>query len=244
MKKLIKVLEFVSVIVAIIISVVLARNIPVESILKGMEEPVSLSMTEGGLPEDYIGKPAGDDIPRIEDAKTWADTWPTSYVTIEPTGIIPTGVGSRHPWVSAYTNSSGRGGGRRRADVMNMMFDVFNEYGEYYILRLPDESYILAQMSIDDARRLEAGQKITLPVGRKSAVHRQALANIADLCEEYDVDTEGVFYCINDKWSEEHSFILQLVRIGMIFLMMIVIAMIFITIIDKVCKRRVDRRMS
>ena len=237
MKKIVKIIEFVCVVAAIAVSVLVVSNISVESMLKGKEEPVTLSMTEGGLPENYIGKPAGDDIPRIEDAETWEDTWQISYVTIEPIGIISTGVGSRHPWIDAYTNASRRGGARRRADVTYTSFDVLNEYGEYYLLQLPDESYILAQMSDDDARRLKAGQEITLPVGRKSPAHRQVLANISELCQQYDVNTDGVFYCIDDKWNEEHSFTVQMLRIGMIALMTIVLSVVLLTATEQIYKR-------
>ena len=77
MKKMLrKVLEFVSVIIALIIAVLVAKDLPLESLLRGKEEPVTLAMTEGGLPEDYIGMPAADDIPRIEDAESWEDYSP------------------------------------------------------------------------------------------------------------------------------------------------------------------------
>lgn len=234
MKKLIKVLEFVSVAVAILIGAVLAKNIPVESLLKGEQASVSLSMTQSGLPEDFIGKPAGEDIPRIADGETWADAWTTAYVTVEPTDIIPTGIGTRHPWVSAYTTATRRHPSRRRADVTRTAFDVLDEYGEYFILQLSDESYILAQMSVDDARKLKAGQDITLPVGRKTAVNSQVLANISELCEAYNVNTEGVFYCIDDTWNESHSFMLQFARIGIIILTTIVIGSLLITGVEKV----------
>lgn len=234
MKKLIKVLEFASVIVAIIIGVVVAKNIPMESILKGEGTAVTLSTIEGGLPEECIGEPAGDDIPRIENVETWENTWQTSYVTVEPIGIIPTGIGNRHPWVSAYTTATRRHPSRRRADVTRMAVDVFDEYGEYFILQLPDESYILAQMPIDDARKLKSGQSITLPIGRKTAVDRQVLANITELCEEYSVNTDGVFYCIDDAWNEDHSSILQLARIGIVILTTIVVGSILITGVEKV----------
>ena len=237
-EKLIKALEFIAVIAAILISTVVVRNISVESILKGKEETVTLAMTENGLPEDFIGKPAGNDIPRIEDVKTWEDTWQTSYVTIESTEIISTGIGTRHPWIDTYTSSTRRRGSRRRADVTSMVFDVLDEYAEYFIVRLPDGSYILAQMSIDDARKLKAGKEITLPVGQKSPAHRQVLANISELCEEYDVYTEGVFYCIDDKWNEEHNFMLTLVRIVIIVLTTIVIGVVLIMLIDKVFKEK------
>lgn len=235
-KMIVKILEFASVIIALVVGVFLAKNISLESILRGKEEPVTLAMTENGLPEDFIGMPAGDDIPRIGDAQTWEDTWQTSYVTIEPIGIIPTGIGVRYSWISAYTNSSRRGGPRKRADVSRTAFDFLGEYGEYYLLQLPDQSYILAQMPKEDARKLKAGKEITLPIGRKSGVHRQALANIQDLCEEYNVDTEGIFYCINDTWNSSHSFMVQIGFIGIILLTTFVLGTILIMIIDKIFK--------
>ena len=237
-EKLIKALEFISVIAAILISTVVVRNISVESILKGKVEPVTLSMTENGLPEDHIGKPAGNDIPRIEDIQTWEDTWQTSYVTIEPAEIISTGVGTRHPWIDTYTSSTRRRGSRRRADVTIMAFDVLDEYAEYFIIKLPDGSYILAQMSIDDARKIKAGKDITLPVGQKSPAHRQVLANISELSDEYDVYTDGVFYCIDDKWNEEHSFMMTLIRVGFIVLTTIVIGVVLIMLIDRIFKEK------
>lgn len=234
--KFVKFLETVVVLIALIAAIVVAKSISVESMLRGREEPVTLAMTENGLPEDHIGMPAGDDIPRIGDAQTWEDTWQTSYVTIEPANIIATGIGARHPWVSAYTSSNRRGGPRKRPDVNRMIFDVLDEYGEYYLVQLPDSSYILAQMSADDARKLKAGQSVTLPIGRKSPVHQQVLANIKDICQEYDVDTDGVFYCINDKWNESHSFTVQLIRIGICILLTLVLGTILITIVDKIFK--------
>lgn len=235
-KKLTKFLEFVAVIVSLVIAVLVAKDLPIESMLRGKEEPVTLAMTEGGLPEDYIGMPAGDDIPRIENAEEWEDTWQTSYVTVEPEAIISTGIGTRHPWVDAYSRGSRRGGSRYRADVSDMAFDIFGEYGEYFLIQLPDQSYILAQMSIDDARALKAGKKITLPIGRKSAVYKQAIKNIEDICQNYDVNTDGIFYCINDKWNEAHSMLVQMVRIGIGFLITFVLGVVLITIVDKIMK--------
>ncbi len=235
-KTMIKVLEFAAVIVALVIAAIVTMNIGVESLLRGKEEAVTLSMTEEGLPEDYIGMPAADDIPRIEDARMWEDTWQTSYVTAEPTDIIFTGVGARYSWVSAYTNTGRRGGPRKRADVTNMALDILGEYGEYYLIQLPDESYILAQMPRDIARKLKAGAKIALPVGRKTASHRQVISRIEDLCQEYHVDTENVLYCINDKWNEGHSLLVQFIRLGIGAVITLAFGTILITVIHKIFK--------
>ncbi|MCM1182665.1 MAG: hypothetical protein NC337_04735 [Roseburia sp.] len=234
--KLAKFLEFVSVIAALVVAVLVVKNLSIESMLRGEEEPVTLAMTESGLPEDHIGLPAADDIPRIESLEAWDDLWQTSFVTIEPTGIVSTGVGARNNWISAYSNTSRRGGPRRKAEVSSTALDVFGDYAEYYLLRLPDKSYILAQMSTDDARKIKAGQEITLPVGRKAAVHRQALTQLRALCEEYDVYTDGVFYCINDKWNEEHSFMVLLVRYGIGALITLVLGTLLIMLVDKLLK--------
>lgn len=223
------------VILSLIVAVFAARNFSVESMLRGKEEPMTLAMTENELTENCIGMPAGDDIPRIEDMQTWDDTWTTSLVTIEPVSIISTGIGSRNTWVSAYSTTR-RGRVRSRASVSETAFDFFGDYAEYYIIQLPDESYILAQMSIDDARKLKAGKAITLPIGRKTDVFSQALPALEDICEEYNVYTDGVFYCINDKWNESHSFLVLLIRFGLGALITIGLGTILITIVDKVFK--------
>lgn len=236
-KKITKFLEFVVVIAALAVGVLVSRNLPIESLLRGKEEAVTLEMAENGLQEDYVGMPAADDIPRIEDAEGWEKTWQTSCVTVEPMEIISTGIGARHPWVDAYTRTR-RGGQRYRPDVSSMAFDVLDEYGEYFLIQLPDKSYILAQISTDDARALKAGKKITLPIGKKAGVYQQALRDLDDICQNYDVNTDGVFYCINDKWNEEHEFIVQLLRIGSVFLTALVLGGFLITIVDKVMKQK------
>lgn len=237
MKKLVvKVLEGASVIIALIVGVLLMNTISVESMLRGKEEPVTLAMTEDGLQEDFVGLPAGDDIPRITSLQEWEDTWATSCITIEPLSVIPTGIGARYSWVGAYSNVGRRGGARKKADVTRTAFDIKGEYGEYFILQLPDQSYILAQISKEDARKLKAGKEITLPVGKKDGVHRQVLANIQDLCDEYNVNTDGVFYCINDQWNQSHSMMVQLIRIGIALGTTLVLGTILIMIVDKLLK--------
>lgn len=237
MKKLVvKALEGAAVIIALIVGFLLMNTISVESMLRGKEEPVTLAMTEDGLQEDFIGLPAGDDIPRVTSLQEWEDTWATSCITIEPLSVIPTGIGARYSWVGAYSNVGRRGGARKKADVTRTAFDIMGEYGEYFILQLPDQSYILAQISKDDARKLKAGKEITLPVGKKDGVHRQVLANIQDLCDEYNVNTDGVFYCVNDQWNQSHSMMVQLIRIGIALGTTLVLGTILIMIVDKLLK--------
>ena len=90
MKLIVKILEGAAVIVSLIVGAFLANTIDVESILRGKEEPVTAAMTEDGLQDDFIGLPAGDDIPRVASAEDWDDTWAVSCVTIEPLDAIST----------------------------------------------------------------------------------------------------------------------------------------------------------
>lgn len=234
---IVKVLEFVAVIVGLVIGGFAAKNIGLESILRRKEKPVTLAMAEEGLVEDSIGMLAGDDIPRIETSQDWEDTWwDISCITVEPTEVVSTGIAVRHPWISPYF-SSRRSGRRKRAEVSYAVLDVFNEYGEYYLLQLPDKSYIMAQIPIEYVWKLKLGQEVTLPIGKKHAANSQVLSRIRDLCEKYDVNTkEGIFYCINDQWNEEHSMLLLFARFGIAFVIMLIIGTILITIIHKVLR--------
>ena len=233
-EKFVKFFEFVAVIIALIVAVLVGRDLGIESILRGKEEPVTLAMTEDLLISDCIGMPAADDIPRIENIQAWDDTY-LNLMTIEPTAIIPTGIGVRNTWVSAYSTSR-RGRVKPRPAVSDTAFDFFGDYGEYYIIKLPDESYMLAQMSKDYALKLEAGKKVTLPIGQKISGSSEALHKIEDLCEEYNVFTDGIFYCINDKWNESHSFLVMLIRFGLGALTALVLGTILIMIVDKIFK--------
>lgn len=232
--KFVKFLEFIAVIIALIVAVLVAKDLGIESVLRGKEEPVTLTMAEELLTTDCIGMPAADDIPRIDDLQTWDDTY-LNMMTIEPTAIIPTGIGVRNTWVSAYSTSR-RGRVQSRPAVSDTAFDFFGDYGEYYIIKLPDESYILAQMPRDYALKLEAGKKVTLPIGQKISGNSEALHKIEDLCEEYNVFTDNIFYCINDNWNESHSFLVMLIRFGIGALTALVLGTILIMIVDKIFK--------
>ena len=214
MKTLVKGLEFVVVIVALVVGVYVGKTISVESILRKGLEPVTLAKTEEGLPEECVGRPAADDIPRVENMADWDEAWDYDYITIEPKNIVGTGIGVRYPWVSIY-NRSRRGGQRRKADVINTKFDIFNEYGEYYLVQLPDDSYVLAEVSLEEARKIKAGKSVALPVGRKQNADSRVLPNIQNICEEYGVaDMEKIFYCIDDQWNQNNNFKVLMIRLA------------------------------
>ena len=233
----VKVFDFIAVIIGLLIGGFLSKNIGLESIMRMREDAVSLAETEEGISEDFIGLSAGDDIPRIENMQAWEDTWwDIRCITIEPISIVSTNIAVRHPWISPYRYSR-RGGNRKRPDVTYAILDAFDEYGEYYLLQLPDESYILAQIPTDYAWKIKLGQKVTLPIGIKHAANRQVLSRIQDLCEKYQINTdEGIFYCINDQWNEAHHTLLSAIRLAIALVTIFIVGAVLITIFHKIFK--------
>ena len=47
---------------------------------------------------------------------------------------------------------------------------------------------------------------------------------LSAICEEYGADMDSVFYAFNDKWQEEHQFILLLLRFGAAAMLWFVLA--------------------
>ena len=132
MKK--KIVDVVSVIIALVIAVYAARNVGLEYLLRGTEEPVTLAMAEETYAEAVTGLPAAEDIPRIENQEQWEELGEFSSVTIEPVDIISTGIGSRHPWVPEYKRKTTRRSRNRVIPaVSDMKWDIFDEYAEYYL---------------------------------------------------------------------------------------------------------------
>lgn len=233
MKK--KIVDVVSVIIALVIAVYAARNVGLEYLLRGTEEPVTLAMAEETYAEAVTGLPAAEDIPRIENQEQWEEQGEFSGVTIEPVDIISTGVGSRHPWVPEYKRKTSRRTRNRVIPaVSDMKWDLFDEYAEYYLLQLPDESYILAQIAQEDVKKLKVGKAITLPVGRKVQVLSQAQKELSEICAEYDVSADYSFYSINDNWNEEHEVLMQIIRLILGIIVCFVLAMGLITVLYKI----------
>lgn len=232
-----KVIDCVCVIAALVLAVYAARNVGLEYLLRGTEPPITLAMAEETYAAAVTGLPAAEDIPRIQDQEQWEELWKTSCVTIEPTDIIATGIGERHPWVEEYQRSTTRRVRSRTVPLVgDMRWDLLDEYAEYYLLQLPDGSYILAQIALEDAKKLQIGKAVTLPVGSKTTVPSQAQGALAEVCAEYGVSTEYAFYSINDEWNEAHEFMMLIIRFLLGAVVCVVIGIGLITIIYKIFK--------
>ena len=139
-------------------------------------------------------------------------------MTAEPVGIVQTGISSLSPWEDHYYTQrvKGRTTGRqiRLPEITSSGWDLPGSYLHYYLLELPDYTYIVAQIPQETAKAIEKGKSVTLPIGQKVSMTSAAQNELSAICEEYGADMDGMFYAFNDKWQEEHQFILLLLRFG------------------------------
>ena len=159
------VIPTVSVLIALVCAALVCLNWNPEPFLKGKEQPVTLSDIEQNLTTDFNGFPAGEDIPRLTSAEDFSETiYLSDYVTAEPVGIVETGISSLKPWEDHYYTQrvKGRATGRqiRQPEIISSGWDLLGSYQPYYLLELPDHTYIVAQIPPETAKAIEKGESV------------------------------------------------------------------------------------
>ncbi len=215
-------------------------NWNLEPLFKQEEPPVTMNDIEQGGTADFTGSTAGADIPRLNGAADFSKIlYELDYVTAEPIGIVPTGVYSLKPWVSHYNTRTYRGRtttGSRRAEVSTSSLDIWGNYNQYYLLELPDHTYILAQVPQAEADAIAKGKGLTLPIGQKVGMTNTARSHLAAVCEKYGADMDGVFYAFDNQWQKEHHSTLFLLRFGAAALLWFVLAVGLTLVGEKIFK--------
>lgn len=218
----------ISVLLSLICASVLFLKWNPETFFKQDERLVTMYDIEQGGAADFSGFAASEDITRLTGAADFSEIlYDLDYVTAEPVGIVPTGVYSLKPWVSRYNTRTYKGRtrtGSRRNEVSTSSLDIWGNYNQYYLLELPDHTYILAQIPQTEAGAIEKGESVTLPIGQKVGMTDTARNYLAAICEEYGTDMDGVFYAFNNEWQEEHHSTLLLLRFGAAALIWFVLA--------------------
>ena len=176
-------------------------------------------------PEKFI-KPdstqlAGEDIPRLSGREEFEALAGTDPVTAEPEEVVATGVYGLKPWVDPYkitraTMPNGRtvSTGRRAPDATDNAVTAVEHYQEFYLIRLPDQTYILAQFDRIYQEEIEKGGAVTLPAGVKKPVSSEAKKYLKEICEAYGADSSCVLYMIDDEWQQAHDFQFFMIKLG------------------------------
>ena len=233
-----KVISYRSTIVALAAAVLLFMRWTPEPLLRKPEPPVFLEDLKRGRGADFVGKPAGEDIPRLSGAGDFAAmTGGVDCATAEPAGVIPTGVYSLQPWSSRYSVRKVNGRvskGGRKAKVVRSPLGAREGYSQYYLLELPDGTYILAQIPQSVVPAIEKGERVTLPVGQKTGMTNTARSYLSGICREYGASMDGVLYAIDNQWYEEHSFTLFIMRFGAALVLFLVLGVGMVLVGNKV----------
>ena len=88
----------------------------------------------------------------------------------------------------------------KRQEVVRSPLGAREGYNQYYLLEMPDGTYILAQISQSTAAAIEKGEHVTLPVGRKVGMTNTARSYLSGICKEYGASMDGVLYTFDDGW--------------------------------------------
>lgn len=229
-----KIVDGALVVLSLIVAVAFYYAFDLENIFYEKQlKTVSQADIEANRALDYSGKKAGEGIKTVKTKEEWEDTFVTEYITITPVKITKTNVYSLANWVDHYTKRRTGGQGRRRNEVQKEPFDYDNNYRRYYVIELEDGTNILAQMNRGIANKIAKGEKITLPLGRKTGLTNTAKKMLSDIIEEKNITDTYVLYTIDDEWQKSNSNKIFFIKFGASAVLCLAIATIALTIVDK-----------
>lgn len=234
----------VVVIISLILAFLLFANLNPEGWLKKESQTVSLADIPAGDDGAFTGKAAGEDIIRLTGSEELEEVIGAQYRTVVPKEVIKTGVYGLKPWKDPYKitsarNSSGRmyRTGRKAPEVTDNFILAVIDYMEYYLIKLPDNSYILAQFSDTDRKAIEKGKSVTLPLGIRKNTGNETRAYLKDICSQYGANPDYVLYAIDNKWNEEQEFTLFMIRFGISAVVFFILSVAMLTAADKIRHR-------
>ena len=205
-----KVLSYMIVIISLIIGGIVYFSVHPENWLKRSEKEISVKDIEEKTKDNYIGLKAGSDIPRVTTAEEFLSLSYKEYVTILADELIPTQIYQRKNWIKeTETRKVRTSTGRLRTSsthnpliVTNPLLALENYY-EYYLVRLADDSYIPVIMDERDAKKIKEGKEVLLPIGIKCQIPAEAEGYLEKINEEYEIITKYYLYTIEDDWHKK-----------------------------------------
>lgn len=217
----IKAIQIIIVAVSMAVGFLFYQHFQPEIFMMPEEEIIGTAEIKADPSRNYSGKTAGEGIVHLNGAKELEQLSGSDYVTITTKEIIATNVYGLKPWVNPYSLTQMRlsGGrmvsnGRRAAEATRGRAVRAEAYQEYYLIRLPDSGYCLAQVSEAYVRRLKKGEEVTLPIGKKQTTPGEAQKYLKEIGNTYGADTSYLLYMVDDEWGEANYFRLFLIRFG------------------------------
>lgn len=224
MKIIEKAIPWVSFLISLFIGLLVVQWINPDAFIKEKGSPVTMEEILKNPTANFTGKIAGADIPKLSGAGAfntmnvppqYGTQYENQYVTATPLKVIATGIGSRNSWDNPYEVMGNYRRGRYVLPEVNTIPIFFlGSYQEYYLIELPDGTYILAQFSDIYRQAVNRGTKVTLPIGIKKPNNALEKSYLKTVCEKYDAPVDFSLYMVDDAWYEEHDLLLLLIKFG------------------------------
>lgn len=245
MKLIAKYIPYAAVIISLFAGYLTFQRVNPDAFLKKEGPPVTMDQISENAAKSYAGKTAGPDIPRLVRIGDFDAMAGAQYATAEPSKVIATGIYSLKPWVDPYEVTKGKtsGGrlystGRRAPDATDNPLTAPDAYQEYYLIQLPDDTYILAQFSDSYRRAIERGEKVILPIGEKKANSSRAVSYLKKACEPYGASPDSSLYMIDDTWYQDHDFSMFMIKFAAAAVVFFVLAVGLMVVAKKAFKRK------
>lgn len=230
-KKLENFIKFVGGLAILGISMLVYQWVTPESFLPYEEQAVELEEIKVNPLEDYAGKPPGETIPKLAGKDEWEQLIHGGYAAVSTDELIPTGIYGLLSQEAYHTLREGavRIGGRIRRKTNTVEWATrwpLNDaqyYQEYYLVRLPDSTYILALLSPGVERELRRKGEITLPIGRKETIRNEVRTLFTEACSTYEVEAVYYLHMVDNAWMEEKRgmrFALRLIPAAGVFFLL------------------------
>lgn len=238
-------IEVCIVVFCMVIAFLIFRNLNMEMFFRPDSTPVTAAQIAAAPQVNYAGKTAGNDIPRLSGIEEFKNMVGRDCATIEATEVIPTGIYGLKSWVDPYKirkrrTRNGRlvSTGQRAPDATDDAIVATEYYQEYYLVRLSDQTYILAQFSDAYRDRIAGGGSVTLPIGVKKTTAGEARKYLENICGEYGADNTFVLYMIDDEWQKAHENTFFVIKLGISIATFFLLSIIMLLIFYKVQKRQ------
>lgn len=240
-----KIVEVIIVVFSMVVAFLIFRNLNPESFIKPDVTPVTKAEIATAPEESYTGKIAGEDIVRISGSSDFDELIADNYATVETPEIIETGIYGLKPWVDPFEitkvrNSKGRlvSSGRKAPEVTDDVVTSVEYYQEYYLVRLQDGTYILAQFSDVYVDKITEGDMVTLPIGMKKTNSSAVKQALRDICKKYGADNTYTLYMIDNEWQQSNENLFFFIRLAIAVVVFFVLAVSLLVVFYKVRERR------
>lgn len=213
-------------------------------LVKSLEEVIGQKEIEQNPSRRFsCGKIAGEDIPHLmgteeleglkADGKDYREY---EFITVVTDEIIGTNIYGRVPWVDPdtlglrdYWREPERFSGTAPEATEGPAIRA-EAYQEYYLVRLPDSSYVVAQLNPFYAQKVKRGE-VTLPIGLVYGTSEEAYVYLEEICREYGVDPSYTLYMLDEEWGAKMHLSNFFIRAGAAILVYLVLGVgLFLTV--------------